>query len=68
MKLAPAPTVARSSAGRPLTRAVDTVRTELGHRTRGHGYLAAVDDALRSRRAGSRFTAGRRPAFLRGGS
>jgi NADH dehydrogenase FAD-containing subunit len=64
----PASTAAPSSTHRRLACAVAIVRTEMGDRGLSHGRLAAVGDALHSRRAADRLLHPHRMAGLQGGS
>ena len=56
-----------SPASQRLARAVAIIRTEMGHRGTRHDHLAAVGDALRSRRAADRLRATHQPASVQGG-
>jgi hypothetical protein len=68
VNMRPASTAAPSSTHRWLACAVAVVRTEMGDRGLSHGRLAAVGDALRSRRAADRLLHPLRMAGLQGGS
>lgn len=69
VNMKPTSTTAASSAGRPLSRAVAIVRTEMGRRGMGRRPLGAVDTAgVRARRAADRLPNSRALAGVQGGS
>ena len=62
-----APTAPPSSASRRLARAVAIVRTQMGHRGPRHDHLAAIGEALRSRRAADQLLDTHQLAGVQGG-